>query len=289
MPNPVLSPERWRQETDDNQVGWAAPQAGAGGAGAFGGQAARAFPAEAGAPASGATMTVAGTATALGVLFLLLLITAAIGWGQVTQTVEVQPAPQGGLEEVVQTDFPGWVFLPMLGAVVIGLVTAFKPKIARFTAPLYALGFGFAVGAISHIYDVQYDGIVLQAIGATVAVFAVMWLLYVTRIIKVTNRFVMVVAAATGGIFLLYMATWILSIFGADIAFWREPTPLGIAISVGIVIVAALNLAIDFAFVEQATASGAPKYMEWYGAFGLMVTLIWLYLEILRLLSLLRD
>jgi uncharacterized YccA/Bax inhibitor family protein len=104
----------------------------------------------------------------------------------------------------------------------------------------------------------------------------------------VTSRFVVGVVAATGGIFLLYMVTWIASIFGANVAFWREPTPLGIAISVGIVIIAALNLALDFAFIERATDAGMPKYMEWYGAFGMMVTLIWLYLEILRLLSMLR-
>src|SRR5690606_15651404 len=115
-----------------------------------------------------------------------------------------------------------------------------------------------------------------------------MWFLYVTRIIKVTQRFVLVVTAATAGIFVLYLATWIISLFGVDIAFWRDPTPLGIAVSIGIVIIAALNLAIDFAFIDHATEVGAPKYMEWYGAFGLMVTLIWLYLEILRLLSYLR-
>jgi uncharacterized YccA/Bax inhibitor family protein len=142
---------------------------------------------------------------------------------------------------------------------------------------------------LSHAFNLQWDGIVLQAVGATLGVFAVMLFLYATRIIKVTKRYVLVVIAATGGIFLLYMAALIASLFGADIAFWNDPTPLGIGISVVIVIVAALNLGIDFAFIEQASKAGAPKYMEWYGAFGLMVTLIWLYLEILRLLSLLRQ
>jgi uncharacterized YccA/Bax inhibitor family protein len=135
----------------------------------------------------------------------------------------------------------------------------------------------------------QWDGIVLQAVGATLAVFAVMLFLYATRIIKVTQRYVLTVVAATGGIFVLYMVTWIATLFGADITFWNDPTPLGIGISVVIVIVAALNLGIDFAFIERASQAGEPKYMEWFGAFGLTVTLIWLYLEILRLLSLLRQ
>jgi uncharacterized YccA/Bax inhibitor family protein len=281
MPNPVLTPDRWQTETEDDRPGWAAPQAGV--AGAFGGTAVGKV--EAGHREGGPVMTVGGTATALGVLFVLFLLTAGIGWSQVTQTV-ISGGP--GVPDQIITDFPGWVFFPMIAGLVLGLITAFKPKLARITAPLYALGFGFAVGAISHMYNAQYDGIVLQAIGATVAVFAVMFFLYATRIIKVTSRFVVGVVAATGGIFLLYMVTWIASIFGANVAFWREPTPLGIAISVGIVIIAALNLALDFAFIERATDAGMPKYMEWYGAFGMMVTLIWLYLEILRLLSMLR-
>jgi uncharacterized YccA/Bax inhibitor family protein len=282
MPNPVLSPERWQREAEEDRPGWAAPQTGV--VGAFGGRAGGAIE----TATSGPVMTVGGTATALGVLFVLFLTTAAVGWSQVTQTVIPADELTGTPEQVV-TDFPGWVFFPMIAGLVLGLVTAFKPKLARITAPLYALGFGFAVGAISHMYNAQYDGIVLQAIGATVAVFGVMFFLYATRIIKVTPKFVLVVVAATGGIFVLYLATWIATLFGADVAFWRQPTPLGIAISVGIVIIASLNLAIDFSFIENATAAAVPKYFEWYGAFGLMVTLIWLYLEILRLLSLLRQ
>jgi uncharacterized YccA/Bax inhibitor family protein len=289
MANPVLTPQRWEQETDEAHAGWAAPATGAaaGSAGGFGAEVARGGPA---VPAAGArTMTIGGTLTATLVLFVLLLATAAIGWAQVTQTQTEVLLPNGQTQTSISTDFPGWVYIPMLVAVVLGFVTAFKPKIARFTAPLYALGFGFALGAISHMFNLQWDGIVLQAVGATLGVFAVMLFLYATRIIKVTKRYVIVVIAATGGIFLLYMAALIASLFGADIAFWNDPTPLGIGISVVIVIVAALNLGLDFAFIEQASNAGAPKYMEWYGAYGLMVTLIWLYLEILRLLSLLRQ
>jgi uncharacterized YccA/Bax inhibitor family protein len=287
MPNPVLSPQRWEEETKDDQAGWAAPTTGA--AGMAGGFGARVGQAGADVPRAGeARMTIGGSMVATLVLFVLLLITATIGWMQVTQT-ETTTIVQGVPETSVSTNFPGWVWFPVLAAVILGFVTVFKPKLARITAPLYALGYGFALGAISHMYNLQWDGIVLQAVGATFAVFAVMLFLYATRIIKVTKRYVMVVVAATAGIFVMYMVTWIATLFGADIAFWNDPTPLGIGISVVICIVAALNLGLDFAFIEQASNAGAPKYMEWYGAFGLTVTLIWLYLEILRLLSLLRQ
>lgn len=288
MPNPVLSPQKWEQETDESQAGWAAPATGA--AGMAGGFGARVAQGGSDAPVAGQrTMTIGGTMTATAVLFVLLLVTATIGWMQVTQTETTGLDAQGQTVTTVNTNFPGWVWLPVLVAVVLGFVTVFKPKLARFTAPLYALGYGFAIGAISHMYNLQWNGIVLQAVGATLAVFAVMLFLYATRIIKVTKKYMVVVIAATAGIFLMYMVTWIATLFGADIAFWNDPTPLGIGISVVIVIVAAMNLGIDFAFIEQASKSGAPKYMEWFGAFGLTVTLIWLYLEILRLLSLLRQ
>jgi uncharacterized YccA/Bax inhibitor family protein len=287
MTNPVLSPQRWQQEAEHDQAGWAAPATGAAGmAGGFGARTTQGG-AEA-PPAGGARMTVGGTMLATAVLFVFLLTTAWIGWAQVTQT-ETTQIVQGVPQTTVQTNFPGWIWLPMIVALVLGFVTVFKPKLARITAPLYALGYGFAIGAISHMYNLQWDGIVLQAVGATLAVFGVMLFLYATRIIKVNKKYVMIVVSAMAGIFVLYFAAFIASLFGADIAFWNDPTPLGIGISVVIVIVAAANLAINFAFIEQASNAGAPKYMEWYGAFGLMVALIWLYLEILRLLSLLRQ
>jgi uncharacterized YccA/Bax inhibitor family protein len=286
MPNPVLTPQRWQKESEQDQVGWAAPATGA--AGMAGGIGARTATGDLGVPAETARMTIGGTMLATAVLFVLLLTTAVIGWGQVTQT-EVTTTVGGVEQTSIQTSFPGWVWIPMIVALVLGFVTIFKPKLARITAPLYALGYGFAIGAISHMYNLQWNGIVLQAVGATLAVFAVMLFLYATRIIKVNKRYILTVVAATAGIFVLYMVTWIATLFGADITFWNDPTPLGIGISVVIVIVAAANLGIDFAFVEQASNAGAPKYMEWLGAFGLMVTLIWLYLEILRLLSLLRQ
>jgi uncharacterized YccA/Bax inhibitor family protein len=277
MPNPVLSPQRWEHETDEERAGWAAPTTGAAGMGG------------ADVPIAGeATMTIGGTMLATAVLFVLLLVTATIGWLQVTQT-ETTTIVQGVPQTSISTNFPNWVFFPVIAALILGFVTVFRPKLARVTAPLYALGYGFAIGAISHMYDLQWNGIVLQAVGATLAVFAVMLFLYATRIIKVNKKYMVVTIAATAGIFLMYMVTWIATLFGADITFWNDPTPLGIGLSVVIVIVAAMNLGIDFAFIEQASNAGAPKYMEWFGAFGLTVTLIWLYLEILRLLSLLRQ
>ena len=290
MANPVLTPQRFEQEGADRST-WLAPggpdtQPGAGGSdlgGRFGAT-------DAASPPTGKTMTIGGTMTATGVLFALILITGAFGWTQVEQTTqEVLDPATGQIQVVNTTSFPGWLLIAMFVGLGLGLVTAFMPKIARFTAPLYALAYGAVLGAISAVYNAQWDGIVVQAVAATLAVFGVMFFLYVTRIIKVTKKYVMVVIAATLGIFVMYLGAWIATLFGADIAFWNEPSALGIGISVVIVVVAAANLGIDFAFIEQASKADAPKYMEWYGAFGITVTMVWLYLEILRLLSLLRQ
>lgn len=289
MPNPVLSQSRWTKEAEAGEVGWAAPGTATGGAS---GTAISDGPVSSwDAPAAPRLMTLGGTFWATAVLFLFILISGAFGWAQVSQTTVVvgEAIPGQEAETQVVTNFPGWVFIPMLVGFGFAILTAFKPTWARITAPLYAIGFGFALGAISHMYDLQSQGIVLQAIGATAGVFLVMLFLYGTRIIKVTPKYVAMVMGAMGGILVLYLSSMVLSLFGADITFWREPTLLGIGISVVIVIVAALNLAIDFNFIENAVANGAPKSMEWMGAFGLTVSLVWLYLEILRLLSLLRQ
>ena len=169
------------------------------------------------------------------------------------------------------------------------MVCAFVPKVSPFLAPVYALLEGVFLGIISKAFELRWDGIVLQAILATVAVFFVTLILYVTGVVKVTRRFTMVVIGATLGILLMYAVTWIATIFGADLTFWNEPSALGIGITVVIAVVAALNLFLDYEFIRRASIAGAPAYMEWYGAFGLMVTLVWLYIEMLRLLSLLRQ
>jgi uncharacterized YccA/Bax inhibitor family protein len=296
MANPVLTPQRFEREGASG-AGWAstAGPSAAGGAttqttgGAFGG---RGLGGGVEAPApSGKVMTLGGTLTAIGVLFTIILVAGAFGWMQVDQTTGTALDPETGQEVVVNTtQMPGWMIIAVLVGFGLAILTAFKPKLSPFTSPVYALFYGAALGAISAVYNSEWNGIVVQAIGATLAVFFVMFFLYATRIIKVTKKYVAVVLAATLGIVVMYAATWIATLFGADIGFWREPSALGIGISVVIVIVAALNLGIDFAFIERASAAGdAPKYMEWYGAFGVTVTVVWLYLEILRLLSLLRS
>jgi uncharacterized YccA/Bax inhibitor family protein len=233
-------------------------------------------------------MTLGGTLTATGVLFAIILASGAFGWSQVVQTTELVETASGALVEQNSTSMPGWLIVAMFVGLGLGLLTAFRPKLARFTAPLYALAYGTVLGAISAVYNNSYNGIVVQAILATLGVFLAMFFLYATRIIKVTPKYVGIVIAATFGIFAVYLVGFVASLFGTDLVFWDQPSFMGIAFSLLVVGVAAAYLAIDFDFIEKATAAGAPKYMEWYGAFGVTVTIVWLYLSILRLLSLLR-
>ena len=187
--------------------------------------------------------------------------------------------------------------IPMLawaGMIVgLGLVVLlyFKPHLAKFIAPIYAIAEGFFVGAISRMYETYYDGIVVQAAGATIAVFAVMLVLYRTGVIKVTSRFRQVVTSATMGVMVFYGVCMVIRLFaGADsISFLSSPSLLGIGFSVLVAGLAAFNLALDFDFIERGAKQGLSKDFEWYGAFALLVTIIWLYLELLRLLSKLRE
>lgn len=268
MPNPVLTEDKFKQARAEESAGWAAPTADAA-------LAAPGLPTR--APAGTDRMTMSGTLTATGVLFVLLLAAGAFGW----QSVSV---PGDGTIQV-----PGWIFLPMLAGLGLVIATAFKPKIVRITAPLYAICQGLMLGAISRVYDEQWDGIVIQAVGATIAVFAVMLFLYATRIVKVTDRTRRMIIGATLGVCLLYLVSFVFSIFGATPSFITSPSLLGIGFSVLVCGIAAFNLMLDFDMIEKGTAQGAPKWFEWYAAFGLMVTLIWLYLEILRLLAKLRE
>ena len=236
------------------------------------------------------TMTLGGTLSALGVLFALICATGWFGWSQVHQTTGTTiDKATGQLVTVSTTQFPAWVFLAALGAIGMVFLTIFKPKFGPASAPIYAILEGLVLGAISAYYNQLYDGIVVQAVMATLSVVLVMFVLYATRIVKVTPKFVLITIAATFGIGLMYLVTFLFQLFGANIAFWNSPTPLGIGISVVICIVAAMNLALDFAFIEQSVKSGnTPRSMEWLAALGVTVTIVWLYLEILRLLSLLR-
>jgi uncharacterized YccA/Bax inhibitor family protein len=233
-------------------------------------------------------MTVAGTATATGVLLALLVLAAWFGWQQVTPPVPVGVSPSG---QTVYSGggIPGWIFGVALVGMLCGLVGSFVPKAARFVGPVYALTFGAAIGGLSAYYEYFFKGIVLQAVLVTLGVFAGMYFLFATRIIKVTRTYVLIVVGAMIGIFAMYLVAAVASLFGANLYFWDNPTPLGILVSLGIAVVAAASLAIDFAFIEQMSHSSAPRYMEWYGALGLTIGIVWLYLRVLQLLSLLRQ
>ena len=185
-------------------------------------------------------------------------------------------------------------FLPFLGVGFVGgiamlLATIFKPQWAHVTAPAYAVFQGLLVGAVSALYASAYDGIVTQAILATLGVAGGMLFLYSNRIIEVTDRLRRGIMAATIGIMAVYVLSFVMRLFGASIPFLHDTGPLGIGISLFIVGVAAFNLLLDFDFIERGVRNGAPKQAEWYGAFGLVVTLVWLYLELLRLLAKLRE
>lgn len=223
---------------------------------------------------SGQTMTIQGTVNKTLILMLLLLVTFVYSWNQfVSNPGSVLPL----------------ILIGAIGGLIVALITIFVPKVSPFTAPLYALLEGLFLGAISAQYEAQYGGIVFQAVLLTMGVLFSLLFAYKAGFIKVTQNFRMGVVAATGAIFLVYVFSFIGSFFGFNIPHLHEATPIGIAISVVIVIIAALNLVLDFDYIENASASRVPKYFEWYGAFGLLITLVWLYLEILRLLSKLRS
>lgn len=231
-------------------------------------------------------MTINGTITASLVLLTILLVSAAFGWSAATGPTIVS-------NEGVQTEtyqFPPIAFLGILVGFGAVILATFKPKLAKFLGPVYAIAYGFAVGAISKGYETFYNGIVLQAVLATASVFFVMLVLYRTRIIKVTDKFRRAVIFATLGVMVLYLGSFIFSLFGGSLPFLNgDNMAMSIAFSVFVCGLAAMNLALDFDFIERATAAGMPKDYEWVAALGLVVTLVWLYLELLRLLSYLRQ
>ena len=222
---------------------------------------------------SSTVMTVSGTMTSFFILSLLLLLPAAITWNW---------AALHYMDRVYA--------MTTIGAVagfILAIVLAFVPKLAPFLAPLYAICEGMLVGGLSAVFEMQFPGIVVQAVSATLAVCFVMFALYKTRIIKVTEKFRAVIISATLAIMLLYLVNLIMVLFhfNALSNFLWSSHPVSIAISIVICLVAAFNLILDFDIIERFSQYSAPKYMNWYCAFGLMVTVVWLYLEILRLLS----
>jgi uncharacterized YccA/Bax inhibitor family protein len=230
----------------------------------------------------GGAMTLNGTVNKTGILLLLSVLTAAFAWSQsiVTGTDGLPTAASGLL---------GYAIGGAIGGFILAMITVFKKTWAPVTAPLYALVEGFFLGSISALYELRFEGIVFQAVLLTFGTLFALLFAYRSGLIKATENFKLGVVAATGGIALVYLATIVLGFFNIQIPMIHESGLVGIAFSLFVVVIAALNLVLDFDFIESGVEQGAPKYMEWYGAFGLMVTLVWLYIEFLRLLSKLQS
>src|SRR5271154_662708 len=225
---------------------------------------------------TGEAMTLKGTVNKTGFLLICAIATAAWTWNIFMRT----QTAQGVLPLLAIGAIGGFIF---------ALVTIFKKTWAPVTAPIYALLEGLVLGSISAIFELRFPGIAIQAVSLTFGTLVVLLLAYRSGLIPVTQKFRMGVVAATGGIALFYLLSIVLGFFGVHFTTINGSGPIGIGFSVVVVIVASLNLVLDFDFIESGVRAGAPKYMEWYAAFGLMVTLIWLYFEILRLLSKLRS
>jgi uncharacterized YccA/Bax inhibitor family protein len=221
-------------------------------------------------------MTLNGTVNKTALLLVVTLAGALFSWSQFSA------AMAAGNPAAVMP----YVWGGAIGGFVVALATIFKKAWSPFTAPLYAALEGLFLGAASAMFELRYPGIVIQAVGLTFGTLAALLLAYRSGLIRATEKFKLGVVAATGGIALLYLVNIGMRLFGFQgMAFIHEGSTIGILFSVGVVIVAALNLVLDFDFIERGVERGAPRYMEWYAAFGLLVTLVWLYLEILRLLG----
>lgn len=230
--------------------------------------------------AVGERMTMNGTIAKTALLLLLAVVTGSWTW-----TRFAEAAAGGDIGRALASVSP-FLWGGLIVGFVLAMVSSFAPRWSGVTAPLYAIAEGFALGGISAFMELRFPGIVMQAIMLTVGVLAAMLLLYRTGVVKVTDKFRMGVIAATGGIALLYLVDIGLRAFTSiQVPFIHESGLVGIGFSLLVVGLAALNLVLDFDLIERGAAHGAPKYMEWYGAFALMVTLVWLYMEILRLLS----
>ncbi len=221
------------------------------------------------------TMTVKGAINKFGFMMLMLIAGAAYNWHL--------------FEELKQDTMNVLMMVGIFGGLITAIAISFKPNWAPFLAPLYALLEGLFIGGISVIMNAafakSYPGLVMQAVGLTFGVAISMFILYNFRIIKATERFKSVIFTATLGIGIFYLLTMVLRLFGVNVNFMYDSSMLSIGISLFVVAIAALNLILDFDMIEQGAERGAPKFMEWYGAFGLMVTIVWLYIEMLKLLS----
>jgi uncharacterized YccA/Bax inhibitor family protein len=221
----------------------------------------------------GTTMTVQGTAAKAVGMLLVLFVCAAVAWTQVQNN-------QLNIGILAGSALVGFI---------LAIATAFKPTWAPVTAPLYAAAEGFFLGTLSSLVNSRYPGIATQAVAFTFGTAATMLVLYSTRMVRVTEPFTRMVIAATGALCLVYMISFLLNMFGVSFPYLHSSGPIGLAVSVIAIGLAAMNLLLDFDYIEKQCNRGAPKSLEWYGAFGMMVTLVWLYIEILRLLMKLQD
>jgi uncharacterized YccA/Bax inhibitor family protein len=226
--------------------------------------------------AAGDRMTLQGAINKSFLLLVVLMAGAFYPWSEYLST---------GDTSVVGPS----ILIGIVGGLIAALVISFKPTTATYLAIPYAGLEGLALGGFSAILERKYPGIAIQAVGLTFGVLAVLLVAYSMRIIQATQRFRTIVIGATGAIALLYLVSMVLSLFHVAVPFLNSSSPLSIIVSLVICGVAALNLVLDFDMIESGARQGAPRYMEWYSAFGLLVTLVWLYLEILRLLSKVRD
>lgn len=225
------------------------------------------------------TMTVRGSINKFGFLLLMVLGGAAFTWNRYYDQVLIETASQSVMP---------FLLIGIFGGMACVIAIMIKPNWSPYVAPAYALLEGLFIGGLSAIvndaFQERYPGIVMQAVGLTFGVAIAMFLLYNFRIIKATEKFKSVIISATMGIALFYLISMVLRWFGVNMPFMYDSSALGIGISLFVVAIAALNLILDFDMIEKGAETGAPKFMEWYGAFGLLVTMVWLYLEILKLL-----
>jgi len=233
-----------------------------------------------GEAAFGESMTVSGAVNKTGILLICCVATAAWTWNRFFNAAS--PA------EAMQAIGP-LIAVGGIGGFIVAMVTIFKKEWSGITAPLYALLEGLVLGGISAMLEMRYPGIAIQAVSLTFGTLLAMLLAYRSGLIKVTDKLRLGIVAATGGIAVFYFLQFILGFFGVHFTSINGAGPIGIGFSIVVVIVAALNLVLDFDLIENGARMGAPKYMEWYGAFALMVTLVWLYFEIIRLLSKFRS
>ena len=219
------------------------------------------------------SMTIQGTVNKTALSLLIVMVSASYTWGM----------------PIVDGRFGGLIALGAIGGLITALVTIFKKQWAMYTVPAYAVLQGLMLGGVSRFFEASYPGIVNQAVFLTFGTLGALLLAYKSGLIKPTENFKLGIFAATGGIAMLYLISFVMSFFGSGIGFIHSNSTFGILFSFGVVIIAALNLVLDFDFIEEGSEIGAPKYMEWYATFGLLVTLIWLYLEILHLLAKLQS